>query len=281
MKGTEEEVGTEDSNGMRINEGCRNRRSGQVSAGAGLTRLDAPDSELFTILDLGDLPHQRRASRPSAGRCSHRRRNGLDGSNRDGFSNERGMTRHQELECMLTREREGLRFISSDVDCNIHSSHYGYKSATPLEVAWNAFIRGKSDTDLRVIVTWDVASVTNLIVYADTVAGANIEVRPDKSERNALCQVRRLNTVPPTKGIRSRVRQTRIPHQEGDAVTHERSTTDWGVNLWMLSGDAEVCAVHSGRLMTSRTRMTKLPEGITAEGSEGVTKENCRRCRRE
>ena len=94
-------------------------------------------------------------------------------------------------------------FIISDVDCNIHSSHCGYKSATPLEVAWNALVTGKSDTDLRVCVTWDVASVTNLIIYADTLVGANIEVRPDKSERNALCQVRRLNTAAPTKGIRS------------------------------------------------------------------------------
>ena len=51
---------------------------------------------------------------------------------------------------MLTRERESLRFLSSDVDCNIHNSYYGYKSATPLEAAWNALVRGKSDTDLRV-----------------------------------------------------------------------------------------------------------------------------------
>ena len=96
-----------------------------------------------------------------------------------------------------------MRFISSDVDCNIHSSRYGYQSATPLEVAWNALVRGKSDTDLRMIVTWDVASVTNLIIYAETLAGANIEMRPDKSERNAQCQLRRLSTVAPTKVIRS------------------------------------------------------------------------------
>ena len=43
---------------------------------------------------------------------------------------------------MLTRE--SLRFIRSDVDCNIHSSRYGYQSATPLEIAWNALVRGKS-----------------------------------------------------------------------------------------------------------------------------------------
>ena len=29
----------------------------------------------------------------------HRRRNGLDGSDRDGFPKERGITKHQELEC--------------------------------------------------------------------------------------------------------------------------------------------------------------------------------------
>ena len=40
---------------------------------------------------------------------------------------------------------------------------------------------------------------------------------------------------------------------------------------WMLSGDGEVCAVNSGRLMTSRTRMTKLPEPINAEGNDDVT----------
>ena len=51
--------------------------------------------------------------------------------------------------------------------------------------------------------TWDVASVTNLIIFADTLVGANIEVRLDKSERNALGQVRRLNTVAPTEVIRS------------------------------------------------------------------------------
>ena len=72
-----------------------------------------------------------------------------------------------------------MRFISSDVDCNIHSSRYGYQSATQLEVAWSALVRGKSGTDLRMIVTWDVASVTNLIIYADTLVGVNIEVRPD------------------------------------------------------------------------------------------------------
>ena len=33
---------------------------------------------------------------------------------------------------MLARERESLRFFSSDVDCNSRSSHHGYKSATPL-----------------------------------------------------------------------------------------------------------------------------------------------------
>ena len=113
MKGTEEEVemGTKDSTGLQINECCRNRRSGQLSAGAGLSRLDAPDSELFTILDLGDLPNQRRASRPGAGRFPHRRRNGLDGSY--GFSNERVMNRQQALECtdktwldVAERERE-------------------------------------------------------------------------------------------------------------------------------------------------------------------------------
>ena len=96
-----------------------------------------------------------------------------------------------------------MRFFSSDVDCNMHSSHYGYKSATPREVAWSALVRCKSDTDLRVIVTWDVASVTNLITCAERLVGANIVVRPDKSERNALCQVGRLNTVAPTERIRS------------------------------------------------------------------------------
>ena len=58
----------------------------------------------------------------------------------------------------------------------------------------------------------------------------------------------------------------------GDAVTHERSTTDWKMYHWILSEDAEVCAVHIGKLMTSRTRMTKLPEPIKAEGNEGVAK---------
>ena len=66
---------------------------------------------------------------------------------------------------MLTRK--SLRFFSSDVDCNIRSSRCEYKSATPLEVAWSALVKGKSDTDVRVIVTWDVASVTNLIIYAE------------------------------------------------------------------------------------------------------------------
>ena len=44
MKGTKKEVemGTKDSNGLQINERCRNRRSGQLSAGADLARLDAP-----------------------------------------------------------------------------------------------------------------------------------------------------------------------------------------------------------------------------------------------
>ena len=118
------------------------------------------------------------------------------------------MTRHRKLECtdktwLDVDERESMRFISSDVDCNIHSSRDGYQSATSLEVAWNALVRGKSDTDLRIIVTWDVASVTNLIIYAETLARANIEMRPDRSGRNALCQVMKLNTVAPTKGIRS------------------------------------------------------------------------------
>ena len=101
MNGTEEEVemGTKDFNRLQINEWCRNSRSGQLSACAGSARPNAPDSELFTILDLGDLPHPRRASRTSADCCPHRRRSGLDGSDRDGFSNENGMTRHQELEC--------------------------------------------------------------------------------------------------------------------------------------------------------------------------------------
>ena len=63
--------------------------------------------------------------------------------------------------------RVNLRVLSSDIDCNIRSSHYGYKSATPLEVAWSALVRGKSDTDSGVTVTWDVASVTNLIIYAE------------------------------------------------------------------------------------------------------------------
>ena len=98
-------------------------------------------------------------------------RNGLDGSDRDGFLNERGMTGHQELECTdntrLDVDEKSMRFFSSDVDCDIRSSHYGYKSATPLEVAWNALVRDKSDTDLRAIVTSDVASVTNLIIYAE------------------------------------------------------------------------------------------------------------------
>ena len=43
--------------------------------------------------------------------------------------------------------------------------------------------------------------MTNLIIYAVILEGANIEVRPDKSERNAVCQVRRLNTVAPTTGF--------------------------------------------------------------------------------
>ena len=62
--------------------------------------------------------------------------------------------------------KESLRVLSSDVDYNIRSSHYGYKSATPLKVAWSALVRGKSDTDSRVIVTWGVASVRNLIIHA-------------------------------------------------------------------------------------------------------------------
>ena len=53
--------------------------------------------------------------------------------------------------------------------------------------------------DLRMIETWDVASVTNLIIYAETLKGANIAVRHDKSERNVLCQVMRLNTIAPFK----------------------------------------------------------------------------------
>ena len=36
--------------------------------------------------------------------------------------------------------------------------------------------------------------------------------------------------------------------------------------------------VHSGRLMTSRTRMTKLLEPIKAEGNEDVTKKDCQGC---
>ena len=56
-------------------------------------------------------------------------------------------------------------------------------------------------SSLRMTVTWDVTSVTNLIIYAVILEGANIEVRPDKSERNAVCQVRRLNTVAPTTGF--------------------------------------------------------------------------------
>ena len=121
-------MGTKDSNEVQINEYCRNRRLGQLSAGASFARLDAFDSELFTILDRSDLPHQRRVSRPSAGRHPHRHRNGLDGSE---------LTRH------------GLGFFSPDVDCNIHSSYHGYKTATPLEVALTALVRGKLDTDLR------------------------------------------------------------------------------------------------------------------------------------
>ena len=49
----------------------------KLSAGASLVRLDAPESELFTILDLGDS-HQRRASRSSAECYPHRRRNEED-----------------------------------------------------------------------------------------------------------------------------------------------------------------------------------------------------------
>ena len=63
--------------------------------------------------------------------------------------------------------RESLRVLNSDVGCNIRSSHNGYEFATPLGVAWSALVRGKSDTDSRVIVTWDVASVTNMIIYAE------------------------------------------------------------------------------------------------------------------
>ena len=107
------------------------------------------------------------------------------------------LTRHV---WMLTRERE-LEIPQFRRPLQHPQQLYGYKSATPLEIAWNALVRGKPDTDLRLIVTWDVASVTNLMVHADTLAGANIEVRPDKSERNTLCQVRRLNTVAPTKGV--------------------------------------------------------------------------------
>ena len=115
MKSTEKavEMGTNDSNGLQINELCRSCRSSQLCAGAGLAQLDAQESELFTILDMGDL-HQRGACKKSEA-SPHRRRNGLDGSNRDGFSNERGMTRHQD-QCT---EKARLDVDEKRLDCDV------------------------------------------------------------------------------------------------------------------------------------------------------------------
>ena len=94
------------------------------------------------------------------------------------------MTRHQKLECI---DKTWLDVDERELE--IHQfrrrlQHPQQSLRVPicnaLEEAWNALVRGKSDTDLRTIATWDVASVTNLIIYAETLAGANIEMRPDK-----------------------------------------------------------------------------------------------------
>ena len=201
MKGTEKEVemGTKDSNGLQINEWCRHRRSGHVSTVASLARLDAPDSELFTVLD------QRRPSRTKAECYPHRRRNGLDGSDRDGFSNERGMTRHQELEC-------------TDKD---------------MVGCWRERERELESSQFR----------------------RRLQ-HPQQSLRVQICNA--------TGGSVECIGQRQV-----------------GQYHWMLSGDAEVRAVHSGRPMTSRTRMTKLPEPIVARSNENVTEQNCQCCRRE
>ena len=112
--------------------------------------------------------------------------------------------------------------------------------------------------------TWDVASVTNLIIYADTLEGANIDVRPDKSERNLSVE-----------------EAQHSGSDQGDSIVSSTNVFSSKMYQWVLSVDADVCAVHSGRLMTSRTRMTKLPEPTMAEGNEDVTEKNCQRCRRE
>ena len=124
--------------------------------------------------------------------------------------------------------------------------------------------------------TGGVASVTNLIIYADTLVGANIEVRPDKSERNVLCQVRFLNTG----GFDRDVRQICIPHQEGmrshtnevqqiedvplDALRRRRGMgcTQWKVDD-TENKDGEVVRADHGRRRCGRYRT------------------DCRHCRRE
>ena len=70
------------------------------------------------------------------------------------------------------------------------SSHVPASSSTANatgEVAWSALVRGKTNTDLRMIATFDVVSVTNLIIYTDTLEGANIEVKPDERARGTRC----------------------------------------------------------------------------------------------
>ena len=196
---------TQDSNGLQIKECCRNRRSGQLSAGAGLARQDAPDSELSRILDLGvSTSTASPRGRVLGALYINVETDSTATIGMDSRKNVEGPDT-KVLECsdktLLDVDKE-LEILQFNIDCNIRSSQCGEKSTTPLEVALSASVKDKSDTDLRIIVTGGVASVMNLIVYAHTFVCAKIEVRPDK-ERNSLGQVRRLNTVAPTKGIRS------------------------------------------------------------------------------
>ena len=54
----------------------------------------------------------------------------------------------------------------------------------------------------------------------------------------------------------------------GDAVTHERSTTDCKRYHWMLSGDAEVCAVHTGRWWKAMRMLQKRISNAADESSQ-------------
>ena len=106
---------------------CRSTNdSGQLNTGAGLARLDAPESELFTILDLGCINGE------PAGRvlCAI----------------------HIDVETDST----AAIGMDSGMSWNALNEILQSRAVIRVQMTLEVNVRGKSDTDLRVIVTWDV-----------------------------------------------------------------------------------------------------------------------------